>query len=70
MVLKRAVILKIYYMPNGLTSLLHKKIYRIFRDVGGKIKKGSEKNFVKNFKERPSKMGKRYFQDLVKQTVD
>ena len=34
-----AVILKMYYMPNDLTSLIHKKIHQIFRDAGGKMKK-------------------------------
>ena len=35
---KRAVglILKMYYMPFGLTLLIHKQIHQSFRDVGGR----------------------------------
>ena len=69
MVLKRVVTLKIYYMPNGLTPLIHKKIHQIFQDVGGRGKNDPRKILLKTFKERPSKLEKGYSQDLVKQTV-
>ena len=35
--LKRAVILKIYYMPNGLTSLIHEKHPPNFQGCWGKM---------------------------------
>ena len=38
MVLKRAVILKNYYMPNGLTSLIHKKNLQNCQGCWGKVK--------------------------------
>ena len=57
MVLKRAVILKIYYIPNGLTLLIHKKIHQIFRDVGGRLKNDPSKMLLTNFKERPMLRG-------------
>ena len=70
MVLKRAVILKIYYMPNGPTSSsIHKKIHQIFRDVGGRWKNYQRKILLKIFKQPSSKLKKSYSQDLVKQTV-
>ena len=70
MVLKRAVILKHYYMTNGLTSLIHKKNLPNFQGCWGKVKKLSlKKILLKNFKERPSKLEKGYSQVLVKQTV-
>ena len=47
MVLKRAVILKIHYMPNGLTSIIMKKIQQIFRDQLGEDEKLAEEKFVK-----------------------
>ena len=65
MVLKRAVILKIYYMPNGPTSLIHKQNPKKIQGCWGKMKNNREKKF----KERPSKVEKGYFQVLVKQTV-
>ena len=40
--------LKNYYMLNGLTSMIHKKIHQIFRDVGGRWKKYQWKILVKN----------------------
>ena len=49
MMLKRDVILKIYYMPNGLTSIIPQKNQPNFQGCWGKIKKKSEKNFVENF---------------------
>ena len=70
MVLKRAVILKIYHMPNSLTSKLYKKINQIFRDVGGRWKNDPRKILFKNFKQRPRKLKTGYSQNLVKQTVD
>ena len=69
MVLKRAVILKMYYMPNGLTPLIRKKNQPNFQGCWGKMKNESEKNVVKKFKERPNKLEKGYSQDLVKQTT-
>ena len=69
MVLQKAVILKIYYKPNGLISTIHEKNYQIFRDVGGRWKNDPRKILLKKFKERPSKLKKGYSQYLVKQTV-
>ena len=43
MALKRAVILKNYYMLNGLASIIHKKIHQIFRED----EKLNLENFVK-----------------------
>ena len=48
MVLMRAVILKIYYMPNGLTSQKHKKITR-FSGMLGEDEKWSKKKILKQF---------------------
>ena len=70
MVLKRAVLLKIYYIPNSPTSLILTKNPLNFQGCWGKMKKWSEKKFVKKLKERPSKLEKGYSQDLVKQTVN
>ena len=69
MVLKRAVILKIYYMANGLASIIHKKIYQIFKDVGERWKNDLRKILVIFFKQQSSKLKKGYSQVLVKQTV-
>ena len=44
MVLKRAVILKIYYMPNGLTSLFTKKSTEFSGMLGEDEKMFREKN--------------------------
>ena len=55
MVLKRAVILKIYYMPNGLNFANTQKNHKMFKGVGGEWKKW-EKKLLKIFKERPSKL--------------
>ena len=59
MVLKRAVILKNYYMPNGLTSLIHKINLQNFQGCWGKVKKLSEKKFVKKFQRATEQIGKR-----------
>ena len=68
-VLKRAVILKNYYMPNGLTSLIHKKNLPNFQGCWGKVKKNLRTILLKKFTERSSKLEKGYSQVLVKQTV-
>ena len=57
----RAVILTIYYMPSGLTTIIHNTIPPSFQGSWGKMKKW--------FKQRPSKLKKGYSKDLVKQTV-
>ena len=65
MVLKRAVILTIYYMPNGLTSLIRKNNPPNFQGCWGRWKNDRRK---KNLKvDRSHKLEKG--QDLVKQTV-
>ena len=69
MVLKRDVILKIYYMPNGLTSFIYKKIHQIFQGVRGRWKNDPRKILLKHSKERPSELEKGFSRDLVKQTV-
>ena len=61
--------LKNYYMLNGLTSMIHKKIHQIFRDVGGRWEKYQWKILVKKFNQRSNKLEKGYSQDLVEQTV-
>ena len=63
----RAVILKMYYLPIGLTSIigLHKKIPPNLQRPG---MLREDEDFVE--KQRLSKMKKGYSQDLVKQTVD
>ena len=69
MVLKRAVILKIYYIPNDLTSQIYKKNPPNFQKCWGQMKKYPRTILLKNFKERPSKLEKGFSQDLMKQTV-
>ena len=52
----RHVILKNYYMPNGLTpGIIHKNIPPHFREVGGEMKNALIKILLKNFTQRPSK---------------
>ena len=46
---KRAVILKIYYMPKGLTSTIHNKIPPNFQWSWGEVKKWSDKKFAQKF---------------------
>ena len=60
--------LKTYYMLNGLTSMIHKKIHQIFSDIGGRWK-NQWKILVKNLTQRSNKLEKGYSQDLVEQTV-
>ena len=43
----RAVILKLYYMPNSLTSIIHNKILPNFQAFLGKMNELSNKNVVK-----------------------
>ena len=45
------------------------KLRQIFRDIRGTWKNDHKNFFLKNFKERPSKLEKGYSQVLVKQTV-
>ena len=56
-------------MPNGLTSIIHKKILQNFKDVGGQWKNDPSKILVQNVKQRWSKFKKNYSQVLVEQTV-
>ena len=50
----RAVILKIYHMPNGLTSMIHEKFHQISREMRNALMKKS----LKKFEVRPSKLKK------------
>ena len=70
MVSKRAVILKIYYMPNGLASPIHKKNQPNCQGCWGRCTNDPRKKLLKFFKKRPSKLKKVNSQDLVKQTVE
>ena len=58
MVLKRAVILQNYYMPNGLTSLIYKKSTKFSGMLGEDEKIITRKILLKKFKERRSKVKK------------
>ena len=46
----RAVILKMYYMPNGVPSIIHNKIPPNFKGNWGRVEKNPIKNVFKNFK--------------------
>ena len=54
-----AVILKIYYMANGLAAIIHNKIPPNFQGNWEKMKKSSHKNFAKKFLIRTEQIEKR-----------
>ena len=68
----RAVILKFYHMPNGLTSKIHNKIpqnFSMMLGCWGRWKNDPWKILHKKIEKRLRKLKKSYSQDLVEQTV-